>query len=56
MEKSICINCEYNLDCSFTSDKKIIWSCNEYLLAGENQVENNKTVLKHSNTKKLELI
>lgn len=56
MEKSICINCEYNLDCSLSSITKIIWSCNEYLLAGSRKELDKKSACTSSNQKQLEFI
>lgn len=53
METSICVNCLNAPNCGFITRDKIIWDCNEYVLATNRDKIKNVTVSKTLNYKKV---
>ena len=55
-EKSICINCENFTNCNYVSGNKIIWDCNEYVIATDNDKSGYHLTSKSKKEHTLELI
>ena len=47
LERSLCRTCRYVDSCSLTSNKSFIWSCSEYELATDKEIDIEPQTITH---------